>query len=85
MLKVLVNISLDKFCCKKESWGYAKEKVKKREKEKNGHKTVRDIEKNGYFDARLKKRKQKYPLISCKNIFKFQERDMFLRSKVELG
>jgi hypothetical protein len=31
MLQVLVNISLEKFGCKKETWGYAKEK---REKEK---------------------------------------------------
>jgi hypothetical protein len=29
MLQVLVNISLEKFCCRKETWGYAKEKVKK--------------------------------------------------------
>ena len=29
MLQVLVNISLEKFCCGKETWGYAKEKVKK--------------------------------------------------------
>jgi len=34
MLQVLVNISLEKFCCRKELWGYAKEKVKKRKKTK---------------------------------------------------
>ena len=34
MVQVLVNISLEKFCCRKETWGYAKEKVKKRKKEK---------------------------------------------------
>jgi hypothetical protein len=28
---VLVNISLEKFCCRKETWGYAKEKKKTKE------------------------------------------------------
>ena len=37
MLQVLVTIS-QKFCCRKEAWGYAKVIYKKREKriEKNG-------------------------------------------------
>jgi hypothetical protein len=34
MLHVLVNISLEKFSCRKETRGYAKEKVKKEKKEK---------------------------------------------------
>jgi hypothetical protein len=45
-----VNISLEKFCCRKETWGYAKEKVKKRERRKK-----ESIENNGYKDARHKK------------------------------
>jgi hypothetical protein len=60
--------------------------------EQNGHKDIRDIENNGYLDARLKKRKRrkkkrknKDSPSSCKNIYKFQKRDMFSRSKVELG
>ena len=32
-----------------------KEKKRKKVKKKNGHKSVRDIENNGYLDARLKK------------------------------
>ena len=50
---------LSKFCCRKETWGYAKVIHKKRKKKwwwgKNGHKSVRYIENNGYSDARLKK------------------------------
>ena len=44
--------------------GYAKvihKKIIKKEKkrvEKNGHKSVRDIENNGYLDARLKRKKR---------------------------
>ena len=34
MLQVLVNISLEKFCCGKETWGYAKEKVKRKKERK---------------------------------------------------
>jgi hypothetical protein len=57
-----MNISLEKFCYRKEIWGYAKEKVKKRKKkgvEKNGHKDVRSIKNNGYKDARHEKKKQR--------------------------
>ena len=35
-----------------------KEKEKKKRIEKNGHKSVRDIENNGYLDASLKKREK---------------------------
>jgi hypothetical protein len=52
---------LSKFCCKKETWGYAKvihkkynKKGKKKELKKE-HKSVRVIKNNGYLDARLKK------------------------------
>ena len=55
MLQVLVAISQE-FCCIKEACGYAKVIHKKRI-EKNGHKSVRDIENNGYLDARLKKKR----------------------------
>ena len=47
---------LSKFCCrtkvirKKEK----KKMMTKKKNEKNGHKSVRDIENNGYLDARLK-------------------------------
>ena len=62
MLQVLVTISQN-FCCRKETWGYAKVIQKKRRKEKrlrkNGHESVRDIENNGYLDARLEKKRRK--------------------------
>jgi hypothetical protein len=54
-----MNISLEKFCYRKEIWGYAKEKVKKKGVEKNGHKDVRSIKNNGYKDARHEKKKQR--------------------------
>jgi len=59
MLQVLVAIS-QKFCCRKETWGYEKFFIKKRKKvfRKNRHKSVRDIKNNGHLDARLKKRKE---------------------------
>ena len=56
MLQVLVIIS-QKFCCRKEAWGYEKVIHKKREKKK--WTSVCDIENNGYLDARLKKEKKK--------------------------
>jgi hypothetical protein len=34
-------------------------KKRKRIEKKNGHKSVRDIENNGYLDAHLKKEKEK--------------------------
>ena len=38
--------------CKRKS---ERKKEKKERERKNGHKSVRDIENNGYLDARLKK------------------------------
>jgi hypothetical protein len=57
---------------------------------KNGHKSVQNIENNGYLDAHLKKKKEKKmnkdsPHSLAKNVFKFQKTDIFSRSKVELG
>ena len=60
MLHILIVIS-QKICCRKEACGYAKvnhKKEKEKRDEKNGHKSVQDIENNGYLDARLKKRKR---------------------------
>ena len=64
MLQVLVNISLKKFYCRKQTWGYAKEKVKrkkerkkKKELRKNRHKDVWSIENNGYKDAHHEKKR----------------------------
>jgi hypothetical protein len=71
-----MNISLEKFCCRKETWGYAKEKVKKERRKKES------IGNNEYKDARHKKKKDSP--YSCK-YFKFHNRDMFSRSIVELG
>ena len=34
MVLVVVNVPLEKFYCRKETWGYAKEKVKERKKKK---------------------------------------------------
>ena len=61
MLEVLVAIS-QKFYCRKEPWAMQKlfrkkEKKRKKKLRKNAHKSVRDIENNGYFDVRLKKRR----------------------------
>jgi hypothetical protein len=56
MLQVLVAIS-QKFCYRKETGGYAKV-VHKKKLRKNGHKSVQDIENNGYLDAHLKKEKK---------------------------
>ena len=36
-----------------------KERKEKKELRKNGHKSVRDIENNGYLDALLKKEKER--------------------------
>ena len=62
MLQVLVAIS-QKFCCRKEAWGYAKvihKKRKKRKKKVEKKRTsVRDIENNGCSDARLKRKKKR--------------------------
>ena len=59
MLQVLVAIS-QKFCCRKEAWGYAKVIHKKRKKEMRKEWTsVRDIENNGYSDARLNKKEKR--------------------------
>ena len=60
MLQVFITIS-QKFCCRKEAWGYAKFIHKKREKKKVLKKwiSVRDIENNGYLDACLKKEERK--------------------------
>ena len=59
MLHVLVAIS-QKFCCRKETWGYTKVIQKKEEEKKKKVEkkwtSVRDIENNGYSDARQKKR-----------------------------
>ena len=63
MLQVLVAIS-QSFVAKKRHGAMQKLfKVKRKEKEekklrKNGHKSVRDIENNGYLHARLKKREK---------------------------
>ena len=56
MLQVLVAIS-QKFCCIKEACGYAKVIHKKRKMRKKWT-SVRDIENNGYSDARLKKKRE---------------------------
>ena len=61
----------------KKKWKKEKEKKVK----KNGHKDVRGIENNGYKDARHEKKIAP----ALENISKFQERDMFSRSIVELG
>ena len=64
MLQVLIDISLKSFVAEKRHGAMQnlfKKKEKKREKhswEKNGHKSVRDIENNGYLDAHLKKRQE---------------------------
>ena len=74
MLQVLVAIS-QKFYCRKETWGYAKvihkkEKVWKMKKEKKKWTSVRDIENNGYFDARLKKKEMnKIAYVFLQNCF----------------
>jgi hypothetical protein len=70
-----VNISLEKFCCKKETWGYAKEKVKKERRKKRVLKTM------GTKMPTIKKRRV---ALALANILSFNKRDMFSRSIVEL-
>ena len=79
MLQILVAIS-QKHCYRKETWGYAKVIHKKRkEKEKRDEKkwtSVRDIENNGYSDARLKKEEMNKiaPVLSQKYFQVLRER-----------
>ena len=75
MLQVLVTIS-QKFCCRKETWGYAKV-IQKKEKKWT---SVRDIENNGYSDAHLKKEKKMNkiaPVFLQKNFEVSKERYVF--------
>jgi hypothetical protein len=51
MLHVLIAIS-QKFCCRKEIWGYAKVRKKK----KIDTKMFQILKHNGYKDAHLKKK-----------------------------
>ena len=50
---------LSKVLLQRRGRGYAKVIHIKNRELKNGHKSVRDIENNGYSDARLKKREEK--------------------------
>ena len=54
MLQVLVNVSFEKFQLQKKRHGYAKV-IHKKDKVLKKWTSVRDIENNGYLDARLKK------------------------------
>jgi hypothetical protein len=82
-------ISLSKFCCRKETWGYAKVIHKKEKKSwEKMNKCPRYLKQWVLRCLPEKKKKERWirwPLFSRKNISKFQERDMFSRSKVELG
>jgi hypothetical protein len=79
-----VNISLEKFCCRKEIGGYVKEKVKKgKEKkrvEKNGHKDVQSIKNNRYLDARHEK-KEKREIALLLQIFQVSTREICLKDQ----
>jgi hypothetical protein len=83
MLQVLVNISLEKFCCIKETGGYVKEKVKKRKKKKKREiekkwiqKDVQSIENNGYLDVCHEKREKREITPALVNISSSNKRDM---------
>ena len=57
MLQVLVTIS-QKFCCRKEAWGYAKVIYEKKDRKKRFEKKMDkcpNYQNNGYLDAHLKK------------------------------
>jgi hypothetical protein len=84
MLQVLVNISLEKFCCKKDTWSYAKEKMKKRKKkvEKMDTKMSGVLKTMGTKMPAIKKERDSP--CSCK-YFKFQQERYVSRSIVELG
>ena len=73
MLQVLVDIS-QKFCCRKEAWGYAKV-CKKEGKEKNGHKSGPEVKKK---KEKRKRDENKDNPCSRKNIP--QERNIFQRA-----
>jgi hypothetical protein len=86
MLQVLVNTSLEKFCCRKETWGYAKEKGEKRKKglKKMDTKMSGVLKTMGTKMPTMKKREKRDSPCSCK-YFKFQQERYVSRSKVELG
>ena len=75
-----MNISLEKFCCRKETWGYAKEKIKKEIKKKlkkMDTKMSRILKTMGTKMPAMKKKRKRDSPCSCK-YFKFQkERDVF--------
>ena len=51
---------LSKFCCRKREYGCAKVIHEKKERiEKKWTQSVRDIENNGYLDARLEKKERR--------------------------
>ena len=62
MLQVLVAISQKFFVAEKRHGAmqklFMKKRREKKESWKNGHKSVRDIENNGYLDAHLKKKRR---------------------------
>ena len=87
MLHVLVNISLEKFCCRNRHGAMQKKKRKKKEK-KNKLKKM-DTKISGVLKTMgtnmpaMKKNQEIAPALA--NISSFNKRDMFSRSKVELA
>jgi hypothetical protein len=78
MLQILVNISLEKFCCRKEIGGYVKEKEKREEKkrvEKMDTKMSGVLKTMGTKMPTMEKKKREIaPALA--NISSFNKRDM---------
>jgi hypothetical protein len=80
---VLVNISLEKFCCRKETWGYTKEKKRKiaQKKEKKEKKRVEkmDTKMSGVLKTmgtKMPAMKKREIAPALANILSFNKRDM---------
>ena len=88
-LQDIHQINAPSFCCyfskvllQKKALGYSKVIHKKELRKK--WTSVRDIENNGYSDARLKKEMNKIAHVFLQSCFQVFKREMFSKSKVEL-
>jgi hypothetical protein len=75
MLQILVDISL-KVLLQKRDKGLYKSLRKREKSEKNEHKSVQDIENNGYLDARLEKKRIKIAPVLLQKIFSSFKREI---------
>jgi gas vesicle protein len=72
-----VNISLEKICCRKETWGYAKEKVKKEREKKLKKMDTKMSEVLKTMGTKMSAMKKREITPALANISTFNKRDMF--------